>query len=335
MDTTYRLTQRGSEVQDLLDKVTPNEQAITQLDEGKVDKEQGKGLSEENFTSTEKQKLGNLPTATELETQMSGKASVEQVNAKYTKPLAGIPLDDLAAAVQAAISLALSAYQLPQGGIPKADLDAATQAAINAAAQAGADIAAERQARETADLQINAALGTKVNESQVQALISAAVANFVTSAQVTSAISTALADYSTTDATALAIQQAIATALAAYYNKTAMDALLEQKVNTVQGKQLSTEDFTTALKAKLDALPTAVDLNTLISSAISTALASYYTKTQTDTLLAQKQTAQQVSDAIASALTSYSTTAQMNTAITNALASHPHYDDILDRKSVV
>ena len=322
MDTTYRLTQRGSEVQELLDKVTPNEQAITQLDEGKVDKEQGKGLSEENFTSTEKHKLGNLPTATELETQMSGKASVEQVNAKYTKPLAGIPLDDLAAAVQAAISLALSAYQLPQGGIPKADLDAATQAAINAAAQAGADIAAERQARETADLQINAALGTKVNESQVQALISAAVANFVTSAQVTSAISTALADYSTTDATALAIQQAIATALAAYYNKTAMDALLEQKVNTVQGKQLSTEDFTTALKAKLDALPTAVDLNTLISSAISTALASYYTKTQTDTLLAQKQTAQQVSDAIASALTSYSTTAQMNTAITNALASY-------------
>lgn len=322
MDTTYRLTQRGSEVQELLDKVTPNEQAITQLDEGKVNKEQGKGLSEENFTSIEKQKLGNLPTATELETQMSGKASVEQVNAKYTKPLAGIPLDDLAAAVQAAISMALSAYQKPLGGIPKTDLDAATQAAINAAAQAGADIAAERQARETADLQINAALGTKVNESQVQALISAAVANFVTSAQVTSAISTALADYSTTDATALAIQQAIATALAAYYNKTAMDALLEQKVNTVQGKQLSTEDFTTALKAKLDALPTAVDLNTLISSAISTALASYYTKTQTDTLLAQKQTAQQVSDAIASALTSYSTTAQMNTAITNALASY-------------
>lgn len=322
MDTTYRLTQRGSEVQELLDKVTPNEQAITQLDEGKVDKEQGKGLSEENFTSIEKQKLGNLPTATELETQMSGKASVEQVNAKYTKPLAGIPLDDLAAAVQAAISMALSAYQKPLGGIPKTDLDAATQAAINAAAQAGADIAAERQARETADLQINAALGTKVNESQVQALISAAVANFVTSAQVTSAISTALADYSTTDATALAIQQAIATALAAYYNKTAMDALLEQKVNTVQGKQLSTEDFTTALKAKLDALPTAVDLNTLISSAISTALASYYTKTQTDTLLAQKQTAQQVSDAIASALTSYSTTAQTNTAITNALASY-------------
>lgn len=322
MDTTYRLTQRGSEVQELLDKVTPNEQAITQLDEGKVNKEQGKGLSEENFTSTEKQKLGNLPTAAELETQMSGKASVEQVNAKYTKPLPGIPLDDLTAAVQAAIAKALSAYQLPQGGIPKADLDATTQAAINAAAQAGADIAAERQARETADLQINAALGTKVNESQVQALISAAVANFVTSAQVTSAINSALSNYSTTDATALAIQQAIAAALAAYYNKTAMDALLEQKVNTVQGKQLSTEDFTTALKAKLDALPTAVDLNTLISSAISTALASYYTKAQTDTLLAQKQTAHQVSDAIASALTSYSTTAQMNTAITNALASY-------------
>jgi hypothetical protein len=98
--------------------------------------------------------------------------------------------------------------------------------------------------------------------------------------------------------------------------------MLSEKVNKVSGKQLSTEDFTTALKNKLDALPTAAGLATQISTAISTALASYYTKAQTDSLLSQKQTAAQVADAIAAALTSYSTTSQMNTAISTALGSY-------------
>ena len=58
----YRLTQSGEQVQALLDQVTPNQQAIQGLQSDKVDKVEGKGLSDENFTEGEKTKLGNLPT---------------------------------------------------------------------------------------------------------------------------------------------------------------------------------------------------------------------------------------------------------------------------------
>jgi hypothetical protein len=59
-----------------------------------------------------------------------------------------------------------------------------------------------------------------------------------------------------------------------------------------------------------------------MNSAIATALASYYTKTQTDSLLADKQTAAQVSAAITAALASYSTTAEVSSAIATALQSY-------------
>lgn len=325
MDTTYRLTQKGSEVQELLNKVTPNEQAISQLDEDKVDKVAGKGLSEANFTNAEKSKLDALPTRAELTEEENLKADKSDT---YTKTEVDTKLgqkqdtiNDIQTIREGAAAGA-TAYQKPGTGIPQSAMDADVQAKLNAAGSASADIAAERLARETADLAINEALGTKLNQSQVNALITAAVANFVTGADVATAISTALASYSTTAEVNLAISNAITAALANYYTSAVINQMLSEKVNKVDGKQLSTEDFTTALKNKLDALPTSADLATQISNAIASALTSYYTKTQTDSLLDQKQTAQQVADAIAAALTSYSTTSQMNTAISNALAAY-------------
>ena len=161
-----------------------------------------------------------------------------------------------------------------------------------------------------------------VKSGGIYSAIATAVSGLLNTSQVQSLINTALQPYSTTEQMTQAISGAITTALADYYTKTAIDTLLSAKVDKVSGKQLSTEDFTTALKTKLDNLPTASDLATQIQTAITTALASYYTKTQTDTLLAEKQTAAQVSTAISSALASYSTTQQMNTAISNALASY-------------
>ena len=184
------------------------------------------------------------------------------------------------------------------------------------------------------------------------AAIQEAIKAFVNSEQVQTLINTALQPYSTTTEMNTAIRDAITSALTAYYTKTATDTLLANKVDKVNGKQLSTEDFTTTLKNKLNALPTATDLATQIQTAISTALESYYTKTETDTklankqdtisdlatirskanaaapqsttytktqtdnLLAPKQTAEQVSSAIATALTSYYTKVQMDTIIT-------------------
>ena len=240
----------------------------------------------------------------------------------YQKPSGGIPSSDFTTAVQNALTAALSAYQKPNTGIPAEDLSAAVQSALTAATGMQQSIDAERDARAEADLALSNLIGTKITSEQAAALITAAVANFVTGSDVSAAIATALAPYSTTAEVNLVISNAITTALASYYTSAVINQMLSEKVNKVDGKQLSTEDFTTALKNKLDALPTSAGLATQISTAISTALASYYTKTQTDNLLAQKMTAAQVSDAIAAALTSYSTTSQMNTAISEALAAY-------------
>ena len=170
--------------------------------------------------------------------------------------------------------------------------------------------------------QVQQRLNLVPQHAEAIAALQEAIQAFVNSEQVQALISTALEPYSTTTQMNAAISAAITAALTSYYTKTAADALLAQKVDKVTGKQLSTEDFTSALKNKLNDLPTATDLATQISTAISNALTSYYNKTEVDSLLAPKQTAAQVSSAIASALTSYSTTAQMNTAISTALASY-------------
>ena len=170
--------------------------------------------------------------------------------------------------------------------------------------------------------QVQQRLNLVPQHAEAIAAIQEAIEAFVNSEQVQTLINTALEPYSTTEQMNAAISTAITSTLTAYYTKTATDNLLANKVDKVSGKQLSTEDFTSALKTKLDALPTATDLATQISTAISTALESYYNKTQVDNLLAQKQTAAQVSSAIATALTSYSTTAQMNVAIAQALTSY-------------
>lgn len=267
--------------------------------------------------------------------------AIDKALSAYQKPGGGIPKTDLAAAVQSALEAAVTAYQKPNTGIPKEDMTQEVQTILATASSQAAQIIAEAEARQQADENLQGQItnhvsnstihvtnqdkinwNAKTTQAQVQSLIAAAVANFVTGSQVQSAIATALDPYSTTAEVQLAIQNAITSALANYYTAAVINQMLSEKVNKVSGKQLSTEDFTTALKNKLDALPTAAGLATQISTAISTALTSYYTKTQTDSLLAQKQTAAQVADAIAAALTSYSTTSQMNTAISTALGSY-------------
>ena len=76
--------------------------------------------------------------------------------------------------------------------------------------------------------------------------------------------------------------------------------------------------ITDLLVAKLNGLPNATELATQISTAITNALVSYYTKSEIDTTIAGYYTKQQIDTLIAD----YSTTAQMTAAITNALADY-------------
>ena len=188
--------------------------------------------------------------------------------------------------------------------------------------------------------QIQTRLNQVPTNTEAIAALQQAITAFLNTEQVQALITAALADYSTT----AEVTAAIASALTDYYTKTAADALLNSKVDKVSGKQLSTEDFTTALKTKLNGLPNSTELATQISTAITTALADYYTKTAADALLGNKvdkesgkglstndfttalknkldalptaaQLATQISTAITTALADYVTTSDFNNAI--------------------
>lgn len=142
--------------------------------------------------------------------------------------------------------------------------------------------------------------------AQAIAALQEAIAAFVNTEQVQTLIANALQPYSTTEEMNTAINSAITSALASYYTKTVTDNLLAGKVDKVSGKQLSTEDFTTALKTKLDGLPDSADLAAQISTAISTALNSYSTTAEMNTA---------IGNAIAAALTSYYTKTEVNAIV--------------------
>lgn len=72
--------------------------------------------------------------------------------------------------------------------------------------------------------------------------------------------------------------------LSAYATTEAMNAALANKVDKVQGKQLSTEDFTTALKTKLDAIEAGAQVNKIESIVVNGVTASISGKQATVTI---------------------------------------------------
>lgn len=72
INAAYELPYTGKEVEELLGKVTSNETAIGQLEEsvdGKVDKSDGKGLSSNDYTTEEKDKLNGIANGAEVNVQ--------------------------------------------------------------------------------------------------------------------------------------------------------------------------------------------------------------------------------------------------------------------------
>ena len=275
----FRLTQTGQQVQNDLNNaeqdnvtleqhvtndnihVTPENKATWN---GKYDKPSGgipkSDLAEAvqaavNAAMTAYQKPGTGIPKSDLASAVQ--TAIDAALTAYQKPGTGIPKTDLASAVQAALDAALTAYQKPNTGIPQSDMSADVQSKLNAAGSADAAIAAERLARETADLAINEALGTKVNATQVSNAIAAALADYDTSAEVASAISTA-----------------ISTALANYYTKaqtysqSEVDALIANfitpSVNNLVNYYLKSDTYT---RAEVQALIDAVKQFTYVSVA--------------------------------------------------------------------
>ena len=168
----FRLTQTGEQIQAILNQQPLDHTALdghiensvihvtsqnkTDWD-SKYNKPSG-GIPSSDFTQAVQEALlaalsayqkpsNGIPTS---DLAAAVQSAIAKANSAYQKPDSGIPSTDFTTAVQNALTLALSAYQKPNAGIPLADLTASVQAAINTASQAGADIAAERAARERA-----------------------------------------------------------------------------------------------------------------------------------------------------------------------------------------
>jgi len=91
----YSSAYTGTQIDTLLGKVSNVESAVSSLSlevstldsavTDKVDKVAGKGLSENDYTNADKTKLSALPTASELNTELNGKASASSVSSIEAK----------------------------------------------------------------------------------------------------------------------------------------------------------------------------------------------------------------------------------------------------------
>ena len=190
---------------------------------GKVDKETGKGLSTNDYTTTEKNKLAGIASGAEVNVQSDWNVTDTSSDA-YIKNKPTIPSAVTESTVSGwGFTKNSGTYSKPSGGIPKSDLDTKVQNSLD-----------------KADTALQSVPSEYITETELNAK-----------------------NYATTSA-------------------------LNDKVDKVTGKQLSTEDFTTALKTKLEGLSNYNDteitnavnqlettLNTLLSGNTNDAINSF------------------------------------------------------------
>ena len=328
----YRLTQTGRQVQALLDHIPEIDTNLTNETNRAEGAEQTNAQAiaqhvgnsgihvtpEQKVSWTSKyDKPGTGIPLTDLAAAVQ--AAIAAANSAYQKPLTGIPATDMTEAVQQAIAKALSAYQKPGTGIPLSDLAEAVQSAIAKANSAyqkpntgipQSDMDASVQAKLNAAGSADQAIADERSAREAADLaINTLLNTKLNSEQVGTLITAALANYSTRSDVAAAITDA----LTLYYTKQAVDTLLAQKQNTLTFDQTPTQNSQNPVTSHgiLAAISAAVSglLNqTQVQALINAALQSYSTTTEG-------------SNAISTALAGYTTTAQVGTMISTAINS--------------
>ena len=323
----YRLTQTGRQVQALLDHIPEIDTNLT----NETNRAEG---AEQTNAQAIAQHVGNngIHVTPEQKTAWTS---------KYDKPGTGIPLTDLAAAVQAAIAAANSAYQKPPTGIPATDMTEAVQQAIAKALSAyqkpgtGIPLSDLAEAVQSAIAKANSAYqkpNTGIPQSDMDASVQAKL-NAAGSAD------EAIAQERTDRETAVS-------------NERSAREAADLAINTLLNTKLNSEQVGTLITSALANYSTRSD----VAAAITDALTLYYTKQAVDTLLAQKQNTltfdqtptqnsqnpvtshgiltaiaaavsgllnqTQVQALINAALQSYSTTTEVANAISTALAGY-------------
>jgi hypothetical protein len=328
----YRLTQTGRQVQALLDHIPEIDTNLTNETNRAEGAEQtnaqaiAQHVGNNGIHVTPEQKVawtskydkpGTGIPLTDLAAAVQ--AAIAAANSAYQKPITGIPATDMTEAVQQAIAKALSAYQKPGTGIPLSDLAEAVQSAIAKANSAyqkpntgipQSDMDASVQAKLNAAGSADQAIADERSAREAADLaINTLLNTKLNSEQVGTLITAALANYSTRSDVAAAITDA----LTVYYTKQAVDTLLAQKQNTLTFDQTPTQNSQNPVTSHgiLTAIAAAVSglLNqTQVQALINAALQSYSTTTE-------------VANAISTALAGYTTTSQVGTMISTAINS--------------
>ena len=225
---------------------------ITAALDGKVDKEAGKGLSENSFTTAEKTKLSGIEAGAQINPPIDAALSASSTNAVQNRAVNSA----LGGKVDKETGKGLSSNDYT-------DADKGKLAGVEAGAQKNETVDTALSATSTHPVQnraIKAALDGKVDSVSGKGLSSndfttaekEKLAGIETGAQVNETVDTALS----------------ATSVHPVQNKVVKSAL-DGKVNTVSGKGLSSNDYTTTDKNKLAGIETGAQVNETVDTALS------------------------------------------------------------------
>lgn len=191
----------------------------------KVDKVPGMGLSQNSFTDAEKEKLGALPTSAELTAELS-----EKVDKETGK---GLSTNDFTTSEKTKLDALPTATELETSLSGKVDKEAGKGLSSNDFTTA--------EKEKLAGIDAGAEVNVQANWNEMDRTADSFIQNKPSIPSKTSDL--------TNDS--------------GFVTDAAMQSALDQKVDKVAGKGLSTEDFTSAEKAKLAGIEAGAQVNTI------------------------------------------------------------------------
>ena len=286
----------ATDVNALAAAIKETESDIVEINKGKVDKVNGKGLSTNDYTDEEKEKLINLPTKTELDSDLEGKQdklvfdseptynsdnsvtsgvikgaldgkvdkqtdnggfvggkdakSVKQgvaIGYKSETRDSGVAIGALSGSLKHGSAVGYGSYVTGNGG-------AVGMYAVTGHGFAGGESARTVSSSGMAIDAVQLGTGTNSNEYTAQIYDYPLIANDATTKSATDG-SKYLKDVGKLSSLATSVKDNIVNAI------NSIVTLLSQKVDKVNGKGLSANDYTNEEKEKLSKLPTKSELN--------------------------------------------------------------------------
>lgn len=225
-------------------------QNFSELEANKVSVEAGKGLSTNDFTTAEKTKLAEI--AAKAQVNVIESVKVNGTAQEITNKAVDITVPTKTSDITNDSDFATNSSVDTKVGAVDSRLKTAEEKLAKVEAEADVNIIETVKVNGTAltvtDKAVDVKVPTKVSELTNDS-------SFATTGAVNTAITTALEDYDTSSE--------VDTKLAGYVTTETHTTDLAKKVDKVDGKGLSTNDYTTAEKTKLNGIATGAQVNVI------------------------------------------------------------------------